>query len=450
MPLGDRLDPAHSGPAPGLVRIESASARAVHPPSIGRRNSHRDLQAQPAPTLDFQIFTSDSGYRDWPLQSTPEKRAGENITGWTPEQFRSHYHDPSITKWDIFHYIYAVLHHPEYRERYAANLRRELPRIPFATATTLNNCHPERSRAIRESVWLGEVEGPLPSRSSVPEIGVPRSTRDDKRKEGSAKSAFSAVKDVDVFRALAKAGKRLAEIHVHYEDQSEYIYAVLHHPEYRERYAANLRRELPRIPFATATTLNNCHPERSRAIRESVWLGEVEGPLPSRSSVPEIGVPRSARDDKQKEGSAVKDVDVFRALAKAGKRLAGIHVHYEDQPEYKLTRREKAGKKLDYRVTKMRLSKDKTTLIYNDFLTLSEIPKATYDYRLGNRSALEWVVDQYQVSTDKRSGITNDPNREDDPQYILRLIGQVVTVSLETVSIVNALPELRIPNPPES
>lgn len=90
----------------------------------------------------------------------------------------------------------------------------------------------------------------------------------------------------------------------------------------------------------------------------------------------------------------------------------------------------------------MRLSKDKTTLTYNDFLTLSEIPKETYDYRLGNRSALEWVIDQYQVSIDKRSGITNDPNRADDPQYILRLIGRVITVSLETVRIVAHLPPL--------
>jgi predicted helicase len=57
------------------------------------------------------------------------------------------------------------------------------------------------------------------------------------------------------------------------------------------------------------------------------------------------------------------------------------------------------------------------------------------------------VIDQYQVSTDKRSGITNDPNRADDPQYIVRLIGQVVTISLETVKIVRALPELGIPPP---
>ena len=132
----------------------------------------------------------------------------------------------------------------------------------------------------------------------------------------------------------------------------------------------------------------------------------------------------------------------FRAFVKAGQRLTEIHVHYEQQPEYELTKKEKAGEKLNWRVTRMRLSKDKTTLIYNDFLTLSDIPKETCDYRLGNRSAIEWIIDQYQVSTDKRSGITNDPNRADDPKYILRLIGQVITVSLETVKIVKSLPPL--------
>jgi predicted helicase len=96
------------------------------------------------------------------------------------------------------------------------------------------------------------------------------------------------------------------------------------------------------------------------------------------------------------------------------------------------------------RVEKMRLGKDKTSLIYNDSLTLSGIPADTFEYCLGNRSALDWVIDQYEVSTDKRSGITNDPNREDDPEYILRLIGQVIYVSLETVKIVAALPALGI------
>lgn len=102
---------------------------------------------------------------------------------------------------------------------------------------------------------------------------------------------------------------------------------------------------------------------------------------------------------------------------KAGKRLAEIHAHYEQQPEYQLVKMEKKGEKLDYRITKMKLSKDRTSLIYNQFLTLSGIPPETHEYRLGNRSALEWIIDQYQVSTDKRSGITNDPNREDDAIY---------------------------------
>jgi predicted helicase len=187
----------------------------------------------------------------------------------------------------------------------------------------------------------------------------------------------------------------LDQFRSHYRDKSitkwdifYYTYALLHHPEYRTRYTANLKRELPRIPYA---------PD-------------------------------------------------FYAFAKAGKRLAELHVDYEKQEEYKgLERREKPGEKLNLRVEKMRLSKDKQTLLYNDFLTLTGIPKETYDYRLGNRSALEWVIDQYQVSTDKRSGITNDPNRDDDKEYILRLIGQVITVSLETVKIVNALPDLGLP-----
>jgi len=75
----------------------------------------------------------------------------------------------------------------------------------------------------------------------------------------------------------------------------------------------------------------------------------------------------------------------------------------------------------------------------NEFLTLEGIPPETLENRLGNRTALEWVIDQYQVSTDKRSGIINDPNRPDDPEYIVRLLGQVITVSLETVKVVKGL-----------
>ena len=90
----------------------------------------------------------------------------------------------------------------------------------------------------------------------------------------------------------------------------------------------------------------------------------------------------------------------------------------------------------------MKLSKDKTQIVYNKFLTIDGIPPKVFDYRLGTRSALAWIVDQYRVKTDKRSGIVNDPNRADDPQYIVGLIGKVITVSLETIGIVNTLPAL--------
>jgi len=98
-----------------------------------------------------------------------------------------------------------------------------------------------------------------------------------------------------------------------------------------------------------------------------------------------------------------------------------------------------SGMPFTWRVEKMALKENKTALQVNAALQLTGIPAEAFAYRLGNRSALEWVIDQYQVSTDKRSGITNDPNRPDDPEYIVRLLGQVITVSLETVKIVKAL-----------
>ena len=222
----------------------------------------------------------------------------------------------------------------------------------------------------------------------------------------------------------------LNKFRTHYSDTNitkwdifHYVYAVLHHPEYRERYAANLKRELPRIPFvATSVTSSG-----SAGLQASV---QAASQLPS--TLPKAGAQPTAERHKQ----------TFWAFVKAGRRLADLHVNYEQQPEYPLEHVEKG--QLNWRVEKMRLGKEKTSLIYNAFLTLRGIPPETYEYRLGNRSALEWVIDQYQVSTDKRSGITNDPNRADDPEYIVRLIGQVITVSLETMKIVKALPELEI------
>ena len=185
----------------------------------------------------------------------------------------------------------------------------------------------------------------------------------------------------------------LTQFRTHYTDDTitkwdifHYNYGLLHHPEYRKKYEANLKRDLPHIPFA-------------------------------------------------------KD---FWGFAKAGARLADLHVSYESQPEYDLEFVQTPDTPLDWNVEKMKLSKDKTQIVYNNFLTLDGIPPKVFDYRLGTRSALEWVIDQYRVKTDKRSGIVNDPNRPDDPQYIVQLIGSVITVSVETVDIVDGLPALEI------
>lgn len=92
----------------------------------------------------------------------------------------------------------------------------------------------------------------------------------------------------------------------------------------------------------------------------------------------------------------------------------------------------------------MKLSKDRTAIQVNESLTLAGIPAAAFDYTMGSKSAIEWVINQYQVKGD------SDPNREADPGHILRLVGQVVRVSIETVRIANSLPEFRTSNAPST
>ena len=130
------------------------------------------------------------------------------------------------------------------------------------------------------------------------------------------------------------------------------------------------------------------------------------------------------------------------AFAAAGSKLADLHVNYESAKEFPLQRQENKEVKLDWRVEAMKLSKDKASLFYNDFLTLSGIPPVVFDYKLGNRSALEWVIDQYRVTKDDNGNIASDPNQMDDEEYIVRLIGQVITVSLETVTVAKGWPPL--------
>src|SRR5262249_12594973 len=110
-----------------------------------------------------------------------------NITDWALEQFRSRYGDASITKWDIFDYVYAVLHHPDYRQRYAANLRRELPRIPFVSATTLSS-RAEQDRSLandpvesRDPVSAGTRHGPEEEFSARTSAGGGRGRNSSRR-----------------------------------------------------------------------------------------------------------------------------------------------------------------------------------------------------------------------------------------------------------------------------
>ena len=215
-------------------------------------------------------------------------------------------------------------------------------------------------------------------------------------------------------------------------DIFHYVYALLHHPEYRERYKENLKRELPRIPLVEDRPLapnSGGTREEGQARQE----GQALGPAPTNAS------PHPA---PQNWGGGASP---FRAFVETGARLAALHVGYEQADEYDLEWVESKDVPFSWRVTKMRLAQDKTALVVNSSLTLTGIPPEAFDYKLGNRSALEWVIDQYQVTTDKRSGIGSDPNRADEPDYIVRLVGRVITVSLETVKWVAALPRLGMP-----
>jgi predicted helicase len=242
---------------------------------------------------DLHVYASDS-HQCFPFYVYDEDGTSqrENVTDWALGRFHEHYNDNEITKWDIFYYVYAVLHHPEYRTRYAENLKRELPRIPLA-------------------------------------------------------------KD---FWGFSKAGKELARLHIDYEKLEPYPLKFM---------------------------------ETTAVAASSHRHGGVKPPL---------------RPADLKVGATIP---------------------------------------LSYRVEdKMRLSKDRRSLKVNDSLTLCGIPPEAFEYRLGNRSALEWVIDQYQVTEEKHSGIRSDPNRAEDPEYIVRLVGQVIYVSLHTTKIVRSLPEL--------
>jgi predicted helicase len=240
------------------------------------------------------------------------------------------------------------------------------------------------------------------------------------------------------------------------EDIFHYVYALLHHPAYRTRYAENLKRELPRIPFvgvpAREHSLAPSDGERV-GVRDktknnpTATPSSVGGEAEKRVAVPgtlaaffPLAAVEKMQGDATPDHNPKASAKLFHTFATAGKQLADLHVNYESAKEFKLNHLESKEAKLDWRVEAMKLTKDKSAIIYNDFLTLTGIPAGVYEYRLGNRSALEWVIDQYRVTRDEKGNIASDPNRMDDEQYIVRLLAQVITVSLETVKWVQGLP----------
>jgi predicted helicase len=185
------------------------------------------------------------------------------------------------------------------------------------------------------------------------------------------------------------------------EDIFYYVYGLLHSEEYKERYADNLIKELPRIP-------------------------------------------------------CVKSYADFTAFSQAGRNLADLHLNYESQPLYAVTldtgkRKLNELSNSDFYVSKMRFAKkgEKATVIYNNFITIRDIPLEAYSYIVNGKSALEWVMERQGVSTHKNSGIVNDANdwameTMHNARYPLELFQRVITVSLETLKIVNNLPKLDI------
>ena len=187
------------------------------------------------------------------------------------------------------------------------------------------------------------------------------------------------------------------------EDIFYYVYGILHAPDYRTTFAADLKKSLPRLPL-------------------------VESP------------------------------DDFWAFSRAGRSLAELHLGYEHVEPYAgchtVNSTTSEDEAINYRVEKMRFGKldsktaDKSIIHYNAGITIENIPLEAYDYVVNGKSAIEWVMERYAVKKDPASLITNDPNdwcrEHDDPKYIYNLLLRIITVSLETMKIVRSLPKLKL------
>jgi len=190
-----------------------------------------------------------------------------------------------------------------------------------------------------------------------------------------------------------KAKEQYGESRLTKEDIFYYVYGLLHSPDYRKTFSNDLKKELPRIPL-------------------------------------------------------IDNLKDFWSYSKAGRKLADLHLNYETVPPYpdvKVT-----GIESEYfRVEKMKFIKkdQKDTILYNSKITVSGIPDKAYQYIVNGKSAIEWIMERYQITTHSDSGITNDPNdwakEVGNPRYILDLLLSIINLSVQTVDIVEGLPKLK-------
>jgi predicted helicase len=192
---------------------------------------------------------------------------------------------------------------------------------------------------------------------------------------------------------LDKATKQYNATNITKEDIFYYVYGFLHSPEYRETFANDLKKMLPRLPL-------------------------------------------------------VEDVKDFWAFSKTGRQLAEIHLNYESVPPYEGVKVEGEDSKF-FKVEKMRFpKKDQKDIIYfNSQITISNIPLEAYEYVVNGKSAIEWIMERYQITTHKESQITNDPNdwaeEVGNPRYILDLLLSIINVSMQTRDLIGKLPKMK-------
>jgi predicted helicase len=153
-------------------------------------------------------------------------------------------------------------------------------------------------------------------------------------------------------------------------------------------------------------------------------------------------------DNLAKEMVRIPTLEKFPKYVKIGMELAKLHLDYETPVDPSALGLVISIEKEDYAVSKMKFKKDgknvcKDTIIFNNHITISNIPEKAYEYVVNGRSAIEWIMESYRVKTDKDSGITDDPNTYGDEKYIFNLLISIINLSLKTLELIDSMPEYK-------